>query len=51
MKSFGSRLNRPRLGGVAIGIEQAAVNRRPEERLTGANPEDSFEYGVLVRIY
>ncbi len=51
MKSFGSRLNRPRLGGVAIGIEPAAVNRRPEERLTGAHPEDSFEYGVLVRLY
>ncbi len=51
MKSFGSRLNRPRLGGVAIGIEPAAVNRRPEERLTGAHSEDSVESGVLVRLY
>ena len=51
MKSFISRLNRPRLGGVAIGIEPATVNRRPEERLAGAHPEDPSDCGILFKFY
>lgn len=34
MKSFGSSLYRPRLGGGTIETELAAASRRPEKRLT-----------------